>query len=894
MLKLTLRNIRGRKLRYALTTFAVVLGVAFLSTSFFLTDQIRETFDDLALDRVGETDLAVRASFGDGDRRNQLPIPAELAKVVTSDIPGVATVEASIFAFGVVPLYVEDGTPKAVTSLGPNLGLNFNGVDGFNNIWVVKGRAPEHVASPDGEEVVGEFALATNVAEDHDFAVGETYTVSAPSGNRDFTLVGLVHWGSAHENKSVGATFTVFDNWTAQEFLNRQGRYDSLSVLLEPEADRAEVATLIQAEIDAAVAEFKLMVWLLPEEEQQAYTALDSIELEVVTSDVLVEENKSDFDLFLSIFSTVLLVFAVIAVLVSAFIINNTFTIVIGQRIRELGLLRSLGATGRQISRSVRTEALIIGAVATVIGLISGYLLATLLRWVLSKYGFGNITGGIPVRPRTVLVATIVGVGSTLLSSLGPSNKVRSITPVEALREGAGFTPTDMTRRLLVGSGVTMVGVALLAVGMLTNLGTSSLLTALGAGALVTFVGVYLLSPVIARPVVQFLVDEGQLDGIDKIPGRLARENAGRSPRRTAATAAALTVGLALVSLAAVVGDSAKATVNQILDDSVEADLFVRGPTDITGFPNELNERIRDVAEQRPDLIESSIGYRFGFSAIEVEGSRKAVASADLDTLSGHMDLGLVEGDPNRYDSNGLLVHVDPAADLGLEIGTQLTVGFQGGQETVLTVAAIFEDAALLGNWVVDNSTIKEYLPQAQDVFVSVLYPPGADQAVSRAAVEAVAADYPQASMEDRDEFRENMSARLDRVLVVINVLLALSLLIAVLGITNTLALSVYERTRELGLLRAVGMTRRQLRQMVSWEAVIIALFGGILGLAIGVLFGIAAIAAMPEAFIRVTSVPTMTLLVYLGVAGLFGVAAAIFPARRAARLDILEAISYE
>ena len=278
MFKLTLRNIRGRKLRYALTTFAVVLGVAFLSTSFFLTDRIRETFDDLALDIVGEADLAVRASFGDGDRRNQLPIPAELTRVVTSDIPGVATVEASIIAFGVVPLYVEDGKPQAVASAGaaPGLGFNFNGVDGFNNIWVVKGRAPEHVASPDGEEVVGEFALATNVAEDHNFAIGEIYTISAPSGNRDFTLVGLVHWGSADKNKAVWATVTVFDNWTAQEFLNRQGRYDSLSVLLEPEADRAEVATLIQAEIDAAVAEFKLMVWLLPQEEQQAWYGTDA------------------------------------------------------------------------------------------------------------------------------------------------------------------------------------------------------------------------------------------------------------------------------------------------------------------------------------------------------------------------------------------------------------------------------------------------------------------------------------------------------------------------------------------------------------------------------------------------------------------------------------------
>ena len=236
----------------------------------------------------------------------------------------------------------------------------------------------------------------------------------------------------------------------------------------------------------------------------------------------------------------------------------------------------------------------------------------------------------------------------------------------------------------------------------------------------------------------------------------------------------------------------------------------------------------------------------------------------------------------------------DPAADLNIAVGTELSVRFLAEQEHTLTVAAIFSDAALLGNWIIDNSSFDRYLPQSQNAFVSVLYPAEADSAISRAAVEALAIDYPQATIEDRDEYRDYASSRLDQILIVISVLLGLSLLIAVLGITNTLALSVYERTRELGLLRAVGMTRRQLRRMIRWEAVIIALFGGILGLGVGVIFGIAAIAAIPKAFISVTSVPGTRLLIYLGIAGLFGIIAAIFPARRAARLNVLDAITYE
>ncbi|HJL76048.1 MAG TPA: FtsX-like permease family protein, partial [Acidimicrobiales bacterium] len=241
-----------------------------------------------------------------------------------------------------------------------------------------------------------------------------------------------------------------------------------------------------------------------------------------------------------------------------------------------------------------------------------------------------------------------------------------------------------------------------------------------------------------------------------------------------------------------------------------------------------------------------------------------------------------------------LLLHVDPAADLGIGVGSLVDVGFPGGRQEAFSVGAVFDDSTMMGNWVIDNGAFDRFLPRTPDNSISVAYTEGADPVAARGLVETITDDYPQASVNNAHELREQMEGRLDQLLSIITVFLGLSLFIAVLGITNTLALSVYERTRELGLLRAVGMTRRQMRRMVRWEAVIIALFGGILGVAMGVLFGLAATAALPETFIDVTSVPVMKLSLYLLVAGLFGVVAAIFPARRAARLDILEAISYE
>ena len=422
---------------------------------------------------------------------------------------------------------------------------------------------------------------------------------------------------------------------------------------------------------------------------------------------------------------------------------------------------------------------------------------------------------------------------------------------------------------------------------------TRAVLTAIGGGALAAFMGVYLLSPAVTRPVSAVL--GWPIRKVYRIPGRLATDNARRSPRRTAATAAALTIGLALVSLAAVVSDSIKATFLSTLDQSVEADLFVYPGTfnPQAGFSAELGTDLQNLAAEQPDLVESAMTMRWTMGAVKIGGGFKDLVAAELDILVDHMNVQVIEGSEFGAGNNGVLVHVDPAGDLGLAVGDPVPIEFPGGRTSELTVAAIFEDSALLGNWVVDISVFDTYLPTAPVSWISVLFPDGADNIGSRAAVEAYTDSYPQVAVEDQSEFRKTQEDQLDQLLSIIQVFLGLSLLIAVLGITNTLALSVYERTRELGLLRAVGMTRRQLRRMVRWEAVIIALFGGLLGVAMGVLFGLAAIAAIPQEFVNIVSIPYGSLLTYLVISAIFGMVAAILPARRAARLNVLDAISH-
>jgi len=375
------------------------------------------------------------------------------------------------------------------------------------------------------------------------------------------------------------------------------------------------------------------------------------------------------------------------------------------------------------------------------------------------------------------------------------------------------------------------------------------------------------------------------------LTGRLARENAARNPRRTASTAAALMIGLALVSMSAVVGESLKKSFVSTLDNAVQADWFIRNESGFdptAALPPEYTAELRTLPE-----VDSVVTYRFAFNGIRVAGDQKDVNATDYPLLSRHIDIDVIEGGTDNAPDNALLVHEDSAKDNKLAIGSAVEVSFPDGSAETLTVAAIYKDATILGNWVISNTTWNKHYPRQQDQFITLRLKDSVDPAVAKTAIEEVGKDYPQAKAEDRVQFKKTQQQQVDFVLNFINIFLLLSVIIAFVGIVNTMSLSVFERTRELGLLRAVGTTRPQLGHMIKWEAAIVALLGGLLGIVLGILFGLAAVAAVPDSFIKSTSIPVAQLLTYIVFAGLAGLVAAWFPARRAAKLNVLDAISY-
>ncbi len=969
MLRLTVRNIFDKFFRFALTSFAVVLGVAFLVGTGIITDSLRDTFDELSFDIVGpNVDLVARTNLNFGDEEltlNRLPMPEGTLEVIRG-VDGVADAEPRITTFNVGPI---DAEGEVVEGNGPQLGVNYSGIETFNRQFIVEGRAPTYTGEPGSDGFVGEFMIDSFIDDRWAFEVGTTYRLFSPGGQADFTLVGVFNYADPEKSKSVGATLVSFDDRTAQEFLNRPGSYDEVVIAVEETADPVEVAAAVDAALednaDAILADFIATLIanpdLLPPGLVDQFTSGDavvgdadqvaSVDLEVITGDQLVEETQGGFATILNILGGVLQGFAFVAILVSGFIINNTFAIVLGQRTRELGLLRALGATGKQVSRSVRLEALLVGLFSTLAGIGLGVLLAILLRWLLVTLDFGQLDNRYPLSLTTIIAAFVVGVGITMLSSILPARKARQVSPMDALRTDARLPEGGRGRRTIAGVGAMIVGIAMLVIAVVTEPETLPLITLLALGALVTLIGAYLLSPLIARAVTQVLGGRaigavlaviGVILGLSalgalvgaialiargdwilglvvlviplpllaysawslvstgvasfNVTGQIARDNAGRSPRRTASTAAALTIGLALVSTVAVVAASLLATFNETLDRSIEADyfLFVSTFNPNAGFSPDVAIELDELTAVANPPLESVVAYRFSLDGLEIDGSSKDVFGADFSLLERHINPSVLLGDIGSAGPRGLILHEDPAADLGLAIGDEVAITFPGSPGDTFTVAAIYEDSTVLGNWVIDIAAFDVFLPNAPDGFVTARVTPGVDAETAEAAIRTVTDEFPQIRVEDRETFRETQEAQLSSILAIIIVFLGLTFAIAVLGIANTLALSVFERTREIGLLRAVGMTRRQAAGIIRGESVIVSLFGGVLGVLLGLLFGIVISIALPETFVDKLAIPWSQLAAFLIATTVFAVLAAFFPGRRAARMNILEAISHE
>lgn len=902
LLRLTLKNIANRKFLFLGTALSVVLGVAFVVGVFIVTDSLRATFDDIADDIAGSIDLRVRSQLEFGDRLNAPEVPVAVADEIAR-VDGVAAVTGGVAAWNVV-IIDEEGEP--LESLGPpQFGVSWSDEEALTELYLAEGRPPADS---------GEFAVNSGTAEFADLVIGQTYRVSLPEGTRAFELVGTVNWADPDEDQSQGVQFSVFDLATATELLNADGGWDEILVDVDRQADIASVAAAIEQALPA------------------------DLDLEVLTVEEVAEEQSAEFDGFITIFQNILLAFAIITLVVSAFLVNNVFSIVIGQRIRELGLLRVVGATGVQIRRSVLGEAAVVGLIATGLGLAGGIGVSAALKAI-----FGALGGDLPIDPllmtgRTVGVAVAIGVGITLLAALSPALKARRITPVEALRDDARLSTPVVARRPVLGGlalvagvvllalglaapdwpaliplalvaavlanwggkrivwwagrlGVAAVGLALLLTAVFADLGTVHLLVALAIGVLTVFVGINMTSPLFARPMARAL--GAPLARIDGMPGHLARQNAARSPRRTSSTAAALMIGLALVVTVSVVADSLKATFSRVLDEQVNADWLIcigNCADQFSGFSPNLAIDLDALPETR-----SVVSYRVLAEAFRTgDGSVHGLTAVNTSELDAHLDVDPVAGTVRDPGPNDLLVHVDQAETYGLSVGDSLAVEVIGGQRADWVVAGIFEDSAVAGEWVTSAETWDSYFDTNVDLFLSVLAADGVALDVARSAIDDVAEGYPQVTVRSREEFRDAQTDQIDQALIIVNVFLGLSLVIAVLGIVATLALSVVERTRELGLLRAVGMTRGQMRRMVCWEGLVVAVFGGILGIALGVAFGVLASDIIPDSVVDTLSIPGGQIIIYLAVAALAGLASGVLPAVWAGRLKVLEAIGYE
>ena len=844
MVRLTLKGLLEHKIRFLLTTLAVVIGVGFVVGTLVLTDSVRAQFNQLFADINAGIDLQVRGTneFDQGAFGTRPPVSDTLLPQV-QDVPGVETAAGNAGGFPAL-LIDAQGQPVKPTG-GPPLGVTWTPDSPASSLIAKEGGPP---TSDD------EVALDEDLARRGNVAVGDQVQVQTATGPGTYHVSGIFTFGSS--NSLSGATLVAFTVPEAQRLFNLEGKYQSIDVKVDDGASVEQVTDEIQAILPAGT--------------------------EVVSSAQLSSESQKSVGEIVDIFGNILLGFAGVTLFVSAFLISNTFNIVVGQRVRELALLRAVGATPGQVARSVLGEAFVVGVLASLVGMVLGIAIASALNAILNAAGFGASGTSLVLSPRSFLAAAVIGLGVTMLSSISPAVKATTVPPVAAMRDGFTFSGMSMRVRGGVGTILVVVGGTGLAWALFGKPDTAPLLMGMIGGALLIFLGVAMLSPAVAGPVAHVV---GATFRLWRMPAKLAEENAARNPQRTASTASALMIGLALVTTALVVGTSLKTSFKATIGRSISADWYLTTGS-FYGFDPEVAKAMARLPE-----LDAVAGVRQG--QVQVNGSTKQVSAVDFGELPRLFKIGLTQGSL-QTGTHGVLVNKDPARDQDLMVGDQVTLVFNDSGPVTLPVMGIYDDASVLGNWVVDLDTFAGRTTSQLDTYVAAKTAAGVSAADARAAIEKVLADYPDLKLQDRQEFTATQLGQLDSLLAVVNVFLGLAILIAVLGIANTLALSVFERTRELGLLRAVGMSRRQLRRMVRLEAVIVAVFGATLGVAVGLIFGVAVASALPRNVISETSVPLPTLVVLVILAGLVGVLAAIAPARRASRLNILDAIAHE
>jgi len=848
MLKVTWRNLVARKLRLFLSALSIVLGVAFVAGSFIITDTIGSSFDDIIEGTTADVEIAPEGAADFDSLQDSRTIPASVVDKLAA-LPEVGSVHPNL---QLLSLFVIGKNGKLVGGNGPP-GLAFNPTDatsisGSPVTGILEGRLPN---------APYEIALDEDTATKADYQVGDTVTLATP-GTPPLMKVTLVGIEEIANGAGInGATATVFDTaFMQQQFFGGKDAYSSISLNAADGVSQEELRDAAQK--------------VLP----QGVTAR--------TGDDVVKTNEEGLDQIIGFIRTFLLVFAGISLVVGIFIIVNTFSILVAQRSRELALLRTMGASRRQITWSVILEAALVGLLGSTIGLGVGYLLAQLLAFVFGQIGLDLGGQDLPLKPTTVLWSYLVGMVVTVLAAYLPARRASKVPPIQAMRDDIALPETALHRRLIIGGLLVALGIGSIVGGFSTSGATG--LSLIGLGMLLILIGAALVSPVASRPVISlFAVPYHRLFGS---VGRLASQNSLRNPRRTAATASALMVGLTLVSLMSVFARSAAASTDVAIEQGLTSQLIVSNVV-AQPFSTNIAAQIRNV-----DGVAAVAAVRQG--AGEIADSGVWVAAINPSDLVQALAMPMAAGSLSGLDGGGIVLNDQVAEGRGLSVGDTVDFKMQGGTVSLRVEALMTSMGVLPYEALVTFATFEKGALEPLDTMVFVRESPGADSEAVRADIETIVADLPTVTVKDPQGFADEQKEQIDQFLNFIYGLLALSVIIAILGVINTLGLSVIERTREIGLLRAIGMSRRQLRTMVRLESVVIAIFGALLGVALGVAFGVGLIKALHDQGLTELSIPWVRLGAFVIAAGFVGVLAAALPARRAAKLDVLRAISTE
>ena len=853
MMRLALRGLASRKLRTALSAIAVVLGVAMVVGTYVLTDQITAAFEDLGAESVEGIDVIVtpEEAFSTSLSAEPPTIGADLVGAVRG-VEGVEAAEGQITAFGRL---VVDG--EVVETFGAPGLVVADASERFDPGEVVAGRDPRRS---------GEASLLEQNAADQGIEIGDRIEVATRRGLKPVTVVGTFAFGDG--GSSLGGTTVVeLPRRDVERWFGLEGRLSSISVIAEPGVPGPELSDRVAA--------------VLPSSARSQ------------TADENAQETADEInDQIGSFLTPALLALAGAAVLVGGFIIFNTFSITVAQRSREFAMLRAVGATRRQVLATVVGEALAIGALASAAGIAAGIGIAKLLSALFDAAGFGIPRGDLALAPRTIAIAIAVGVGVTLLAALVPAIRATRVAPVEALST-APSRGTRRSRRIASALAVLTLaaGLALAAQGLFGSGPATARLAAMAGGAVAIFIGVALSARYLVRPLAAAV--GYPLEAVLGTPGRLARENAVRNPGRTALTSAALMVGLGLVVFVAVFAAGLKASFASQIDELIKADIFVY-EQGFTAIPGDAQPRVEEVPG-----VEAAVATLF--DQVEVEGEPSNIAydvviGTDTERLGSVYTFDWIEGDDSlvaTLETGDVLIEEQFALAHDLGVGDLYSVETPSGGRGTLEVAGIYRDPTILQGSIATTETLGSISPARDAVFVLLAVAEDADAAAVEADVERALRGFPSVEIESKAEYQETISDQLDQIVFLLYALLAMSVVISLFGIANSLFLSIHERTRELGVLRAVGTTRSQVRRVIRYESVITSVIGGILGTLVGILFAWLVIASLSE-FGLSLSIPWGQLVVFMALAVAVGVLGAIAPARRASRVDVLAAIHQE